>query len=285
MSKFRKLAKGALSAASVATQPPYVPAGHFYSPLTSRADRERAVAWSLDRNGASLPGVEYSEEDGLSLGHDMARLWPDMVRDGRYRCDEMYGLADAAIYYALLRMSKPARLIEIGSGYSTAVALDTIEAFGLSTSVTCIEPNATRLRSLLKPEDRVSIIELPVQEIPLARFAELEPGDFLFIDSTHVAKPGSDVVYDFLRILPVLAPGVMVHIHDIAWPFEYNEAWLRERRDWNEVYLVHAFLLYNKDWRIRFFADHIWPSLHSTVRQNLPGAEDLRPGALWIERV
>lgn len=276
--------KGAVSAASVIARPPFSPAGHYYSPLTSESDRERAI--SRSRRGATdLPGVQYRESEALALGQDLARYWPEMVIGKRYSPDIMYGLADAAIYYAMLRLFQPSRIIEVGSGYSTAVALDTIESFGISTSLTCVEPNASRLRSLLRATDALEIVESPVQDVPLERFSDLARGDFLFIDSTHVAKSGSDVLHDVLHILPELSPGVLVHIHDMFWPFEYKEDWLREGRDWNETYFIHAFLLHNGDWKIRFFADHNWPRLSHLVPAELCSAKADRPGALWLERL
>jgi hypothetical protein len=92
----------------------------------------------------------------------------------------------------------------------------------------------------------------------VSAFSELEAGDFLFIDSTHVVKAESDVVWLFLHVLPHLKPGVIVHVHDILWPFEYPEEWLRERRDWTEGYLVHAFLAGNAEWEILLFSSWLW---------------------------
>jgi hypothetical protein len=103
----------------------------------------------------------------------------------------------------------------------------------------------------------------------------------LFIDSTHVVKAGSDVSWLILQVLPRLAPGVIVHIHDIFWPFEYPAAWLREHRDWTENYLVHAFLLGNSDWEILLFSSWLWQK-HPELIPDRIAAE--RPGSLWLRR-
>ena len=114
----------------------------------------------------------------------------------------------------MVRWLEPKRIIEVGSGFSTAKLLDTAELFLPSLELTCVEPNPERLRALIEPDDRVDIIAAPVQEVPLEKLTSLEDGDVLFIDSTHVAKAGSDVRWLYLHVLPRLASGVVVHIHD-----------------------------------------------------------------------
>jgi predicted O-methyltransferase YrrM len=282
--RVRRAAIRSLAVASSVIRPPYTPVGHYYSPLTSAADVDRAVEWSSDR---AIDPIEYSQAHEDHLAKQLAAFWDEMPSGMRYHRDEMYELADAAIYYSMLRLLRPKQIIEIGSGYSTAIALDTIEKFKLDTAITCIEPYANRLRTLMRSGDDVTLIEKPVQQVPLDVFRQLKGGDILFIDSTHVAKPGSDVIYDFLKILPSLTPGVFVHVHDMFWPFEYPESWLRQRRDWNEIYLVRAFLTNNDSWRIRFFGDHAWPLMSEAVA-SCPALQDAlqqRPGALWLERV
>jgi len=279
----RYLLRGVRTARAVraaVSRPTYVAPGHFYSPLTSDADVARALTWS------GAPGVDLAETGQLQLA---AKLTPDMqapLAGPRYRAvNNMYGPADASVYRAMLRQFRPQRVIEVGSGYSTAVALDVAhEDDGLpALEITCIEPYPERLLGLLRPgdHDRVAIIPEPVQGVEVSAFKQLEPGDFLFIDSTHVVKAGSDVAWLFLHVLPHLKPGVIVHVHDLFWPFEYPEEWLRERRDWTEAYLVHAFLAGNADWEILLFSSWLW-SCHSDL---IPGhlASD-GPSALWLRR-
>ena len=173
---------------------------------------------------------------------DLAPLMAELPVDRWQPANGMYGQADAAVLHAMLRRQRPRHLLEVGSGYSTAVALDVVARHLPDLQITCVEPNAERLRSRLRPGDDVVMIEAPAQEVPLETFALLDAGDILFIDSTHVLKSGSDVAWLYLHVLPTLAPGVIVHVHDIHWPFEYPERWIREGRDWTEVYLLRAFL-------------------------------------------
>jgi hypothetical protein len=148
--------------------------------------------------------------------------------------------------------------------------------------VTCIEPNPDRLLGLLQQSDLVEVIAAPVQNVPLATFTSLESGDVLFIDSTHVAKAGSDVVWLFLHVLPRLASGVMVHVHDVFWPFEYPSEWLREGRDWNEDYLLNAFLCHNDAWRIELFSSWLWQHRPELVPLDLRAQ---KPGSFWLRRL
>jgi predicted O-methyltransferase YrrM len=262
------------------SRPPYVVPGHYYSPMTSDADLARALTWT------GAPGVDMAEAAQLQLA---AKLGPDMAQPlagPRYQAlNSMYGPGDGAVYRAMLRHIRPDRIVEVGSGYSTAIALDVAdEPDGLpGLQITCIEPHPERLLAQLRPadRDRVSILRQPVQDVETSAFKQLESGDILFIDSTHVVKAGSDVAWLFLHVLPILKPGVIVHVHDLFWPFEYPQEWLRERRDWTEAYLVHAFLSGNSEWEILLFSSWLWQCHPELVPSHL---EAEGPGALWLRR-
>lgn len=261
-------------------RPPYVAPGHFYSPLTSTSDIGRALSWPGDL------AVDISEDAQLALAHSILPIVASPLPGPRYASpNDLYGPADAAVYRAMLHHFEPSRIVEVGSGYSTAVALDESDAVnGLSQfDITCIEPYPRRLLRLLKSDDRtrIHIIRQPVQELDLATYARLKSGDLLFIDSTHVVKSGSDVVWLLLRVLPRLAPGVIVHIHDVFWPFEYPAPWLNERRDWTEIYMLHAFLAGNRDWEILLFSSWIWHCHPELVPGHLATEE---PSSIWLRR-
>jgi predicted O-methyltransferase YrrM len=267
-------ARGISAALSI---PPYVKPGHYYSPATAPADRATAVRW---RDLAPV-GVDLREAEQLRLAGELAPLLLDLPADRWQDRNGMYGRADAAVLHAMLRHHRPARLIEVGSGYSTAVALDVAERFLPQLRITCVEPHPARLQSRLRPGDEVELIQRPVQDVDRATFAALRSGDILLIDSTHVVKAGSDVVWLFLHVLPTLRPGVIVHIHDIHWPFEYPERWLREGRDWTEVYLLRAFLTDNAAWRVLLFTSWLWSRRPEAVPAELRG---LPAGAFWMRR-
>ena len=268
---------------AVVTDPPFAPLGHYYSPLTDKADGRRAASWASTQE--SPAGVNVDLAEMAALARELAPMWAELPQSARYRQASMFALADAAVYHSMLRHFSPASIVEVGSGYSTAVALDAIDAYHLPAQLQCIEPHPERLLSLLRPADNVSLTRSIVQDVPLSTFDVLGSGDFLFIDSTHVAKSGSDVVWTTLHVLPRLSADVIVHIHDMFWPLEYKDDWLLRRRDWNEIYLIHAFLSGNSHWRILVFNDQIWRNQSDLVQRYLPAAVDQRPGGLWLQKI
>lgn len=233
----------------------WVPPGHFYSPLPA-VDALRARETELfDAVPREVPGVDLNEAGQLRMLDALAGYYAEQPFTAgktaglRYYFDnQFFTEPDAIFLYGMLRHLRPARYLEVGSGFSSCVVLDTDERFlGRSIRCTFIEPYPDRLLSLLQPGDlaRVEILRSEVQRVGLDRFAALGAGDVLFIDSTHVAKTGSDVNYLLGEVLPRLAAGVYIHIHDIFHPFEYPREWVFQGRAWNEAYMLRAFLQYN----------------------------------------
>lgn len=270
----------------------WFPPGHFYSPVPDLAEVDRdADRLFAPRRG--VPGVDLREEAQLALFAELAGLArADPLPSGpeagtRYFTDNPnYGIGDASILQAMLRHLRPRRYLEVGSGWSTALALDTSERFLDGTlSVTAIEPYPDLLRERLRPEDPVNIVEAPVQSVPLERFEALEANDVLFIDSSHVLKTASDVHFLYTAVLPSLRPGVVVHLHDMFWPFEYLRHWIEEGRAWNECYLVHAFLAHNSAYEVLLF-NHYLAQVHpEALAAELPAMQENPGGALWLRRV
>ena len=107
-----------------------------------------------------------------------------------------------------------------------------------------------------------------MQSVPMERFLELEAGDIFFIDSSHVLKTGSDVHFEYLHILPELKPGVIIHVHDIYYPFEYPRRWtLQHNRSWNELYLVDMMLSHGDRYEVLFFNDAMLQKSESLMRK------------------
>lgn len=175
--------------------------------------------------------------------------------------------------YSMIRHFRPKRIIEVGSGYSSCATLDTNESFfGNAISCTFIEPYTDLLNSLIREEDksRINIIPKRLEDVDEEIFTSLEENDILFIDSTHVSKINSDVNYLFFRILPLLRKGVIIHIHDIFYPFEYPKEWIYEGRAWNELYLLRAFLQYNDAYSILMFNSYISQFHPDMMAQEMP---------------
>ncbi len=271
----------------------FVAPGHFYSPSPDLEDLARRQGEIFRHGRMPLPGVDLNEEAQLTLLDELATcaagidLPSRRANDWRYYSDnDGFGAADGIALASVLRLWRPSRYIEIGSGWSSALALDVNDRFLDGAMKTAfIDPYPQQLLDLLRPEDhaRTEIRVEPVQAVDLAVFDVLGPGDVLFIDSTHVARTGGDVVHDVFSILPRLASGVRVHFHDILYPFEYPAAWVFEGRGWNELYLIRALLSDSTRYRIT-----LWPSMLALLhpaRFNaaLPTAMPYGGGSLWLE--
>jgi hypothetical protein len=144
---------------------------------------------------------------------------------------------DAVALYGMLVEFRPKKLVEVGSGYSTKFARRAIREHGLPTRITSIDPQPRTEVDQISD----SVIRRPLEEVDLGLFEDLEPGDFLFIDSSHRTFTNSDVTIVFMDLLPRLREGVVVHIHDIFWPYDYPPEW--NDRYYSEQYLLGAYLL------------------------------------------
>jgi hypothetical protein len=149
---------------------------------------------------------------------------------------------DARIAYGLACVKKPNRIVEVGSGNSTRFFRKAIVEANLQTRLTAIDPEP-RLEISKVADD---VIRESILDVDVELFANLSPGDMVFFDGSHLCFHGSDVTHFFLRILPELACGVLVHVHDIFLPFEYPEHF--DIRSYNEQYVLAAFLMNNADW-------------------------------------
>ena len=273
----------------------FAPPGHFYSPIVNPAE--------LGDIQLADAKIEFHEIAGIKIDSAaMIRLWND-AREFLKECpfpenqtdehryyfkNNYYSFGDAIALYMILRSFKPRRLVEVGSGFSSACALDTIDAFSPhEVSLVFIEPYADRLEALLRNQDqtRVAIVKKPVQQVDLSVFEVLGENDILFIDSTHVSKTGSDVNHLFFNVLPRLKPGVLVHIHDIFFPFEYGSGWVKgDNRSWNEAYLLKAFLMYNSMFEIVFFNDYFRRYHRDLIEETCPNFLKNAGGAIWLRR-
>ena len=279
--------------AGEADAPAYFPAGHFYSPLPSRA--EIADAFARGGFGPPFPSIDLNEAGQFARLERFASWYPEQpfpetpTAGWRFHLDNpSYGHYDAIMLYAMLREAQPARIIEVGSGFSSAAMLDLNDrVLGGRIQFTFIDPDMKRLRPLLREGDqrRAMLIEQRVQEVPLATFTTLRENDVLFIDSSHVSKIGSDVNRLYFDVLPALAPGVLIHIHDVAGNLEYPRDWFEEGRAWNEQYLLRAFLMNNRDYRIELFTAWLWNARNDLIRERMPLCARGGGGQMWLRKL
>lgn len=273
------------------------PPGHFASPLPDHASVERDHSRLMSVE--AIPGIDLHVGDQLELLRTIAPLakqieFPERPASGfRYHFENaFFTYGDALVLSGMLQHLRPRRVIEIGSGFSSALMLDVRDRADTKTELTFVEPYPTRLNTLLTSKDRetATVIEKPVQDVPLELFRQLEANDILFIDSSHVSKIGSDVNFLFFEVLPILKPGVFVQIHDIFWPYEYPKAWYDLGWAWNEVYLVRALLAGGRRYRMKLFPSFLECRHAETIREVLPDAlkraretPATGAGSLWLQ--
>ena len=272
----------------------HFPAGHYYSPIVSVDEiKKRADEIWKNENVDGIVGIELKREDQLALVKNFEKFYAEIPfaenksNGHRYYFEnQFYSYTDAIMLYSMIRHFKPKQIIEVGSGFSSAVMLDTNELFfDNSIRLTFIEPYTSRLNTLLTDKDRknTTIIETDVQVVPFEVFEQLNAGDILFIDSTHVAKTGSDVNFILFEILPRLKAGVLIHFHDIFYPFEYPKDWVYKGRNWNEDYFLRAFLMYNQAFEIKLFSNYLH-MLHPAAFEQMPLCYKNFGANLWLER-
>jgi predicted O-methyltransferase YrrM len=269
--------------------------GHFYSTIPCRDEVRRDADRIFDLSLRQLAGIDLNIEGQLATLEHLKAFYPEQPFGDEPRQslryffrNDSYTHADALFLHCIIRWMKPKEIVEVGSGNSSFVMLDTNEIFfNGRIRVTCIEPYDALLRSRLKDRDfqSIEILAKRVQEVPLSVFDRLHEGDILFIDSSHVSKVGSDVNYLLFEVLPRLRPGVLVHFHDMFFPFEYPEEWITNGRFWNEDYLVRAFLQYNSAFQIVVWDQFLMTYFRDKLEESMPLCLKSVGGSLWLKRV
>jgi Methyltransferase domain len=287
---------------------------HFYWPIPDVAELEKRE-WP-----AQMPSETFDLclDRQVNLLHKLADeygnewVFPDESGKGpgKYHYNNgFFESVDAEIAYSLVRLFKPAKIIEIGTGFSTrvlAAALKTnLERDRAAGELVSIDPMPERL-----PQNGFStlvrVLPCRVQDVDLGIFQSLGENDILFIDSSHVVATGSDVVREYLEILPSLRSGVLVHVHDIFLPSDYpREAVLRNLCFWSEQYMLQAFLSFNFSFEVVWASsamqsfhqrelDAVFPRWKTSYqafarsqRRWVPSRDKERtwPSSFWIRRV
>ncbi|HEY0003239.1 MAG TPA: class I SAM-dependent methyltransferase [Pyrinomonadaceae bacterium] len=273
----------------------------YYSVLPSKSGLEQNMPrWFKP---SSLSGINYDLDAMKELFLRLSSLYmreyeelPGYDENRKKGYGPGYTAVDAMMLYFMLRDLKPARYTEVGSGLSTyycSLAAARNKAEGHPLEITCIEPFPYEA---LRTIPGIRIIQKEVQDVPLSEFENLESGDLLFIDSSHVIKIDGDVPYLYLEVLPRLKKGVFIHIHDI--PFPYNipyppQLWIFGQQwpsYWNEAMLLQAFLCFNDAYKIIMSAPLLRHFDEEFLSTNIPGYQPLSENpntfsSIWIEKV
>ena len=272
------------------------PRGHFYSPIPDMEEVDERLFAGAFENVLSVDEHEVMAlaAEVFGYSYELAKR----VNSGASLfewCNTQFPPADAFAYYGILRKLKPKRVIEVGSGYSTHVAMEAVSCNGYG-EITCIEPFP---RDFLQAEKRISLIEKKLQDVATEKFQQLQAGDILFVDSSHQVKCQSDVLEILFRVCDALNAGVFIHFHDIFFPDDYPYFWLKESGlFFNEQYFLLAFLKDNPNYRVRLPNAYLVRSMKDKYEQWLTGIHQpanegfvnqthkfIKAGSFWIEKL
>jgi Methyltransferase domain len=260
---------------------------HYYEPLFDPSGLKR------DDLPRDLPGIDLASDRQLQLlsefnPADIPTGIPSRpTADGSfYFANTAFETGDAEIWMHVIRHFKPERIVEIGSGYSTRAARLAIEAIksadaSYSCDHVCVEPYEMPWLERVGPR----VIRQKVEDTDLALTDDLEAGDILFIDSSHMIRPEGDVLREFLQILPRLRPGVIVHVHDIFTPRDYPIAWREKPVFWDEQYLLEAFLTHNNAWEVLLSLNQLHHDHFDSLKAVCPYVDEASaPSSFYIRR-
>lgn len=264
---------------------------HYYEPLINF----RRLRQPLDQC-RPLPGIEVDSERAMWLLEAMVEIGeladaPSSLRNSMeyYLDNDFFGPLDAAVLYALIRRHRPRRIVEVGCGMSTLVAIrartrNAVEDPDYSCEHVCIEP----YEQTWLAEAPVRLSRTTAETSDTNLIDELHAGDILFIDSSHIIRPQGDVLTEVLEWLGRLRPGVLVHFHDIFTPRDYpSELLLEHRFFWNEQYLLEAFLSFNSDFEILLPLNHLAETYRQRVSAICPAQfspKAIVAGSYWLRR-
>jgi predicted O-methyltransferase YrrM len=282
---------------------------HYYTPF---ADLDQlAQSKKIWAKPSEMPGMAISlAAQAKEFAHFCAPFAAEVVDNQNYKFGVQehfgpgFGYIEAKVLHTMIRSLKPAKVIEIGSGVSTWCSLQALQKNQFenqkSFELICVEPYpSAKLQSLaqIKLERRF------VQTCPHSLFEQLQAGDILFIDSSHTVKPGADVNFLFLEVIPRLRPGVIIHVHDIYFPYDYQRDVLQTFFQASETALLRALLIGNEHLKILFSLSHLHyvspqtianvfadykrqpdeDGLHLASRAAFAQSDDHFPSSIWLQ--
>jgi hypothetical protein len=263
---------------------------HYYEPQFDTRDMKPplfenrhlpGINWNVPGQLSFLQNMKFSDELNALFDSKPGAL-SFTFNNGSFES------GDAEFWYQLIRSVKPKRIIEVGSGNSTLIAISALKKNMLEDSSyqfshTCIEPYEMPWLE----DSGVTLLRKKVEDVDLSFFSTLEENDILFIDSSHVIRPQGDVLFEYLELLPTLKKGVIVHIHDIFSPRNYLKKWIQEEvRLWNEQYILEAFLTHNDKWEIIASLNHLQHNHHDSLKAIAPFLTPHRePCSFYIRKI
>jgi predicted O-methyltransferase YrrM len=261
----------------------------FYSPIPDLT----SIGTEIWERRSDLPGIPLDLDRQLAfVEEEVARYVGEFAPqlegsvDGFHLRNGLFQGGDAELLYALVRLKKPSRIVELGAGYSTLVSAAAARANrtdGHDTRVVSFDPYASPA-ALGGMSDVVDLVPQAAEGLDPAYFSELAPNDILFIDSSHTVRIGGDVVYLLCEVIPRLGAGVLVHLHDIFLPYEYPREWLEHNRwYWAEQYLLQALLADNRRLEVLVACHALWRERRERLEAAFPSiALTAPPLSFWM---
>ncbi|MBC7869372.1 MAG: class I SAM-dependent methyltransferase [Chitinophagaceae bacterium] len=267
----------------------YIRPIHFYEPIPDIRELEKSYP-----GRSPVSGVDLRPDFQLQLLKDTFPLFKPEYGALRLQADPTnpktfylnnftFTGVDPHVYYCMIRHFNPATIIEVGAGFSTMLAAEALNK-NQSGQLLSIEPYPNEVIASGIPG--VEHIRRKGEEVELDFYLRLKANDILFIDSSHVVKIGSDVCYFVLEVLPRLAPGVIIHFHDIFLPFNYPKTFVMEKHHfWNEQYLLHAYLIDNPHIETLFAVNMMCIDQPEAIKTAFPHASNWAGGSLWLRKL
>ena len=265
---------------------------HYYEPLFNNNHIKRPLSedrilpgidWNIERQLEMLTKFQFNEE---LKGIPSSQLDADNL--DFYFHNDSFLSGDAEFWYNIIRLKKPRRIFEVGSGNSSLMAIKAIK------KTTEMDPDYKCKHVCIEPYEMpwlektgVVVVRSKIENIDKKLFSEMEENDILFIDSSHVIRPQGDVLFEYLELLPILNKGVIVHIHDIFSPKDYLEEWvIGDVKFWNEQYLLEAFLTSNSSWEIIGALNFLHHNHFEKLKEKCPYlTRDREPGSFYIQKI
>ena len=272
-------------------------ADHYSQPIPN--DRELLIYHSKER---PLSSIEWKLNHQIEFVSEILRKYCDESNDKSiissfgYVEEKLFFMSgDAEFLYSIVRHMKPRKIVEIGAGGSTQIIASALKMnfleYAERTGFISVEPYPQHLLKNFEGNCNVfmdfHLVEKPVQLVDLPIFESLEENDILFVDSSHVFKQGSDVEFEFLKIYPILKKGVVVHLHDIFFPFDYPiESNMKGYRFWNEQYFLEVFLQFNSKFEVLASLSMVACYDNSVFLDTINAYHETRnPGSFWMKAV
>ena len=266
---------------------------HYYNPLINpnkhnlKSLRDERIIGGLDIN------INKQKEIIVSF-NDVDELLQFPIKKSNsndfYYHNNSFESGDSEYLYNIIRKFKPNKIIEVGSGFSTKMMLNSInknkdEDSNYNCELTCIEPFEYKQLEGLP----ITLLKEKVESLDIKIFKKLKNNDILFIDSSHIIRPQGDVLFEIHRILPELNPGVLIHFHDIFTPRDYPDDWIyKEHLLWNEQYFLETFLSFNDRFEVigslNYLKHNYWELLSSKC-PILSKEKNREPGSFWIRKI